>query len=254
MRCSEGAVPDVLMRSSEGAVPHKMECPAEEKDGSKAGSATDMWAWERVELRFSGEDRTLSPFTTFIPKWNESAGKDCGSLVGSEFVPAVRLTTPDVPIWMGTVILDPQIRLSGPTSIVGRSIVIHYAVDGGRWVCADIVAKGGAAAPAPREYAPARAETAKLALDRMQKELAAAQKAAAVDAKELETLKRALAAERKEAEEQRAAAAEATRLSSCHISRAPQRCKACRLLLATAASHPHCSAHYERAHVRSRLY
>ena len=135
-------MPDVLMRSSEGAVPHKMECPAEEKDGSKAGSATDMWAWERVELRFSGEDRTLSPFTTFIPKWNESAGKDCGSLVGSEFVPAVRLTTPDVPISM----------------------------------------------------------------------------------------------------------------SSCHISRAPQRCKACRLLLATAASHPHCSAHYERAHVRSRLY
>ena len=33
---------------------------------------------------------------------------------------------------------DPFLPLSGVNSIVGRSIVIHSAQDGGRWVCADI--------------------------------------------------------------------------------------------------------------------
>jgi Cu/Zn superoxide dismutase len=35
---------------------------------------------------------------------------------------------------------DDQIMLSGAKSIVGKSIVIHRASDGSRWVCADIVA------------------------------------------------------------------------------------------------------------------
>ena len=34
--------------------------------------------------------------------------------------------------------LDTSLPLSGPHSIIGRSIVIHATEDGSRWVCADI--------------------------------------------------------------------------------------------------------------------